>query len=605
MGKVSETAVKNYSLIENGGKFHPAKTSKNADAVILIGKHADSPTAFLEKAGLDAGKYRQVALNYKYAAPTKAKTEKVTATSSPAELLKNPRVRALLDTIAFAEGTRGNGDYKRVVYGTVIGPANPNLPYDRSLVGKRNVLVSDLRRHPNLLVQVAPGLRSSAAGRYQFLNTTWRGLGMKDFSPRSQDLAAIKLMQSRGMIAPLLRGDFNGAIHKGAPEWASLPTANGGSFYGGQGAKSLSSLRSVYAKALKHYQKNPTAPTNPTNPTNPTTPTAPKTLKRGNRGHAVEVLQDRLIKLGTMSKAQQSTGLGIFGPRTERALKSFQRSVGIKPNGQYGAATRAAMEKIFDGKIRRGAENRIVRQVQSKLIQLKYMTRAQVNTGPGIFGPRTEKAVEKFQAKHDLKATGIVDTKTFSAILRAKPPRSSQPSPTNGKAPTYKRWNVISTGDGANRQADGWEDLQPHHGPAGQTTNYVMRGLTLNHNLLKRDIVLTRPGQSNFGQAVPSPIKGKVLYAGNENDGYGNKVVVKDFKTGQVVLIGHLNSISVKRGQNIVYGQKLGGQGSTGNSTGAHVHINADPSVIKRWVADLADGKFDGVRKRFDVGRRP
>lgn len=598
MGKVSETAVNNYAAVENGNLFYSSETSNPADSVIASGNNSNNPTAFLEKTGFDAGKYHQLSLNFKYAnASTKAKAAKVSAASSPSELLKNPRVRALLDTIAFAEGTRGNGDYKRVVYGTVIGPANPNLPFDRSLVGKRNVLVSDLRRHPNLMVQVAPGLRSSAAGRYQFLNTTWRGLGMKDFSPRSQDLAAIKLMQRRGMIAPLLRGDFNAAIHKGAPEWASLPTASGNSYYG-QGAKSLSSLRSVYAKALKFHQKN-----SPNSPTLPTAPTAPKTLKRGNRGHAVEVLQDRLIKLGTMTKAQKATGPGIFGPRTERALKTFQRFVGIKPNGQYGASTRAAMERIFDGKIKRGAENRIVRQIQSKLIQLKFMTRAQVNTGPGIFGPRTENAIRKFQAKHDLKVTGIVDAKTFSAILRAKPPRS-QPAP-NGNAPTYKRWNVYSTGDRAARLVDGYEDLQAHHGPSATTTTYVMRGLTLNHPLQKRDIVLTRPGQSNFGQAVPSPIQGKVLYAGNENDGYGNKVVIKNFKTGEVVLIGHLNSFSVKRGQNVVYGQKLGGQGSTGNSTGAHIHINADPSVIKRWVADLADGKFDGIRKRFDIGRRP
>lgn len=602
MGKVTENIAKNYSSIESGGFIPSAKTSKNADSVILSGNNLNNPTAFLEKSGFDAGKYRQVSLNFKYAdASTKAKTAKVSATSSPSELLKNPRVRALLDTIAFAEGTRGNGDYKRVVYGTVIGPANPNLPYDRSLVGKRNVLVGDLQRHPNLLVQVAPGLRSSAAGRYQFLNTTWSGLGMKDFSPRSQDLAAIKLMQRRGMIAPLLRGDFNGAIHKGAPEWASLPTASGGSYYG-QGAKSLSSLRSVYAKALKSYQKNPTPPTNPTHPS-PTSPSAPKTLKRGNHGHAVEVLQDRLIKLGTMTAAQKSTGPGSFGPRTERAVKSFQRVVGIKATGQYNAATRAAMDKILAGKVKRGAKNSLVRGIQSKLIQLKYMTRAQVNTGPGIFGPRTENSIKKFQAKHNLKVTGIVDAKTFSAMLRAKPPRT-QP-PTTGDALTYNRWNVYSTGDNAARLVDGYEDLQPHHGPSSTTTNYVMRGLTLTHNLQKRDIVLTRPGQSNFGQAVPSPIQGKVLYSGNENDGYGNKVVIKNFKTGEVVLIGHLNSFSVKRGQNVVYGQKLGGQGSTGNSTGAHVHINADPAVIKRWVADLADGKFDGVRQRFDIGRRP
>ena len=599
MGKVSETTVRHHSPTGRDNP-HSAKNSKTADSVILTAESFNNPTAYLEKVGYDGGKYRQLALNYQHAAAsTQAKAIRVSAASTPSELLKNPRIRALLNTIAFAEGTRGNGDYGRVVYGTVIGPANPNLPFDRSLVGKRNVTVSDLRHHPNLLVQVAPGLRSSAAGRYQFLNTTWRGLGMKDFSPRSQDLAAIKLMQRRGMIAPLLRGDFNGAIHKGAPEWASLPTASGGSYYG-QGAKSLSSLRSVYAAALKKYQE--TSPTSPSNPS-PTAPTAPKTLKRGNHGHAIEVLQDRLIKLDTMTAAQKRTGAGIFGPRTERALKSFQRSVGIKPNGQYGAATRTAMERIFDGKVRRGAENRIVRQIQSKLVQLNYLTRAQVNTGPGIFGPRTERAVKRFQTKHNLKADGVINAKTFSAIMNAKPPRS-QPSPNGGKAPTYQRWNVISTGDDANRQADGYEDLQPHHGPNPTTTDYVTGGLTLNHNLQKRDIVLTRSGQSNFGQPVPSPIKGKVLFAGNENDGYGNKVVVKDFKTGQVMMVGHLDSINIKRGENVAYGQKLGGQGSTGISTGAHIHINADPSVIKRWVADLADGKFDGIRGRFDIGRR-
>lgn len=70
-------------------------------------------------------------------------------------------------------------------------------------------------------------------------------------------------------------------------------------------------------------------------------------------------------------------------------------------------------------------------------------------------------------------------------------------------------------------------------------------------------------------------------------------------------MLGHMESLDVKRGETVNYGQIVGEQGSTGHSTGAHVHINADPSVIKRWVADLADGKFDGIRARFDIGRRP
>ncbi len=163
MGKITETAVRHHSQV--GRDISPsAKSFKAADPVILAGKSFNNPTAYLEKVDFDQGKYRQVSLNFKYAgASAKAGVTGVSTASSPSELLQNPRVRALLDTIAFAEGTRGNGDYGRVVNGMVIGAANPNLPFDCSLVGKRNVTVSDLRHHPNLLVQVAPGLRSSAA----------------------------------------------------------------------------------------------------------------------------------------------------------------------------------------------------------------------------------------------------------------------------------------------------------------------------------------------------------------------------------------------------------------------------------------------------------
>ena len=167
----------------------------------------------------------------------------------------------------------------------------------------------------------------------------------------------------------------------------------------------------------------------------------------------------------------------------------------------------------------------------------------------------------------------------------------------------YRRWNVYSTGDRPARLADGYEDLQPHHDYT--TVNYVMRGLTLPHRLEARDIVLTRPNESNFGQTLPSPLSGRVLFAGNENDGYGNKVVIRNDQTGQITMVGHMQSINVRRGQTVSYGQNLGSQGSTGRSTGAHIHINADPAVIRRWVADLADGTFDAVRRRFDVGVGP
>ena len=567
----------------------------------------DNPDARLVKNGYDTSGYIRQSLNNKEKLGIGG-VNSVNANSSPEELLKNPRVRAMLDVIGYAEGTGKN--YGRVVYGTVLGPSDRNAPYDRSLVGKKNVVVDDFRHHPNLAVHWANGQPpSSASGRYQFLYSTWKGLGMKDFSPHSQDLAAIKLMQRRGMIEPLLRGDFTGAIRKGAPEWASLPVAGGGSYYGGQGAKNLGDLKNVFDASLKKYQE--TKPSTPKPPTNHPTPKPPVsnggTLAKGQHGRAVEALQDKLIRFGVMTEAQKKTGPGIFGPRTEAAVKKFQKNAGLSQSGRYDHATTAAMNKLLSGDIKKGAKGEIVRNLQENLIKLGYMTRAQVNTGPGIFGPRTDAALRHFQTDHKLSRDGIFGPRTFSSIQKAlankTAPTPKPQQPSGGKVPTYKPWNVYSTGKGAARLSDGYEDLQPHHDY--QSVNYVSRNVRLNHRLEARDVVLTRGGQSNFGQTVPSPLSGKVLYAGNEGDGYGNKVVIKNERTGQIIMIGHLESINVRRGQSVSYGQNLGGQGSTGHSTGAHVHINADPSVIKRWVADLADGKFDGVRLRFDIGRHP
>lgn len=46
------------------------------------------------------------------------------------------------------------------------------------------------------------------------------------------------------------------------------------------------------------------------------------------------------------------------------------------------------------------------------------------------------------------------------------------------------------------------------------------------------------------------------------------------------------------------------GRITAGNSTGPHVHIEAAPWVIDRWVNDLLDGRFDGRNRWCAHGRR-
>lgn len=73
-----------------------------------------------------------------------------------------------------------------------------------------------------------------------------------------------------------------------------------------------------------------------------------------------------------------------------------------------------------------------------------------------------------------------------------------------------------------------------------------------------------------IGTPVVSSQGGKVLRA-QRNGAYGNMVEV-DHGNGVITRYGHLNSINVSPGQTVAQGQLLGGLGSTGRSTGPHLH---------------------------------
>jgi muramidase (phage lysozyme) len=134
---------------------------------------------------------------------------------------------AFLLTIRQAEGTAGPDGY-------------------RTMFGHR--LFADFNDHPRQPMQFtdASGRRlwSSAAGAYQFMAIspipsggstrvdTWdrlqRKLGLPDFSPESQDRAAVELLDEAGALADVRAGRFAAAVAKARRTWASLPGAGYG-----------------------------------------------------------------------------------------------------------------------------------------------------------------------------------------------------------------------------------------------------------------------------------------------------------------------------------------------------------------------------------------
>jgi murein DD-endopeptidase MepM/ murein hydrolase activator NlpD len=75
---------------------------------------------------------------------------------------------------------------------------------------------------------------------------------------------------------------------------------------------------------------------------------------------------------------------------------------------------------------------------------------------------------------------------------------------------------------------------------------------------------------ADYGESVRATADGAVVYAAYRS-GYGNLVVI-DHGNGITTFYGHLSGITVSVGDSITRGQKIGLAGSTGRSTGYHVH---------------------------------
>ena len=84
-----------------------------------------------------------------------------------------------------------------------------------------------------------------------------------------------------------------------------------------------------------------------------------------------------------------------------------------------------------------------------------------------------------------------------------------------------------------------------------------------------------------YGTAVYANAEGTVLRAGWNSGGYGNLVEI-DHGRGIITRYGHMSKILVAAGQHVTRGQQVGEVGSTGRSTGNHLHyeVRIDNSPV-------------------------
>lgn len=152
-------------------------------------------------------------------------------------------ITAFLTTIAISEGTNRIGNRG---YNCIAGSR-----------AERQILFDSYDDHPRVRVQLRnddprtpqdEDLWSSAAGRYQILARIYDAykvlLGLKDFSPASQDAIVIQILKEQRAYDCILQGNFAFAIARTARIWASFPGAG----YT-QRENTLTYLSKVYADA--------------------------------------------------------------------------------------------------------------------------------------------------------------------------------------------------------------------------------------------------------------------------------------------------------------------------------------------------------------------
>ena len=222
---------------------------------------------------------------------------------------------------------------------------------------------------------------------------------------------------------------------------------------------------------------------------------------------------------------------GIIGGRTTAAVIRFQRRHGLTPDGVVGPKTRRAFGRfarhvLGSRPLAPGRTGWDVAELQFALAWHGFPNA----TIDGGFGRHTERALIKFQRWAHLTPDGIAGPGTFRA-LRAPLPL----------CPIVLAWPLQA----------------PIGSPFGPRGTGFHPGIDL---------------PASTGTPVGAAGPGRVIFTGYDAGGYGNLVEITH-GGGVVSMYAHLSTILVRFGQSVATGTRVGRVGTSGESTGPHLHF--------------------------------
>ena len=132
--------------------------------------------------------------------------------------------------------------------------------------------------------------------------------------------------------------------------------------------------------------------------------------QQGNKDKSILRLQQSLNRLKITDKNNQPLKEdNSMGQATSSATEKFQRIVGVLATGIAGNTTWDAINQIL--------AKRVIQGTHASGVIIRYL-QYRVGADPdGIYGPKTEAAIKKFQQQNGLTADGIVGAMTWQKLI--------------------------------------------------------------------------------------------------------------------------------------------------------------------------------------------
>ncbi|PZV19595.1 MAG: metalloendopeptidase [Pseudanabaena sp.] len=193
---------------------------------------------------------------------------------------------------------------------------------------------------------------------------------------------------------------------------------------------------------------------------------------------------------------------------------------------------------------------------------------------------------------------GQVDANTTRMVVELSPEVTLNPQDLRLKSSQLGRWTMQLPQNIAAIDLNSISNFTlPVTGPISSGFGWRVHPITGQRKLHKGVDFAVPTGTPIFAAA-----DGLVTYAGWTDDGYGNVVELRH-ENGALTLYAHTNKVYVAKGQSVSKGQAIAEVGSTGRSTGPHLHFEIQPDgrtavdpmdylQLRQVTLDLASNSF-------------